>query len=112
KDIARKDIIITCNPSLPRLAKHIAVPELLIVDEAHESECDTFHNVLEEWSPDAILGVTATPYRANDSEKLRIFESLIWNYGPAEAIRDGVVVPPVFVHPTLAEQELADVNLV
>jgi len=110
KDIARKSIIITCNPSLPNLARQVAAPDLLIIDEAHESECDTFHNVFETWSPDAILGMTATPYRANDTEKLRIFESLIWNYGPAEAIRDGVVVPPVFVHPTPSEAKLEDVN--
>lgn len=114
KDIARKSIIITCNPSLPNLAARIAPPDLLIIDEAHESECDTFHKVIydKEWAPGAILGVTATPYRADDSETLRLFEALIWNYTPAEAIRDGVVVPPVFVHPTLEEQRLEDVNLV
>jgi superfamily II DNA or RNA helicase len=91
-------VIVCCNPSLAELSKLISPPALWIADECHKTESDEIKSVLETWSPERRVGVTATPYRSDADERLSLFDSLAYNYGPAEAIRDGVVVPPRIVH--------------
>lgn len=97
KDTSRR-ITVTCNPSLPGLSATVNAPDLLLVDEAHESECDTFLDTLVTWTPDAIIGVSATPWRADSTERLSLYDRLIYDYGVTAAIRDGVIVPPRVVH--------------
>lgn len=111
KDIRR--VTVACFPSLPRLAGDMEPPDVLIVDECHESECDTFLDLIPQWTPMAIHGVTATPWRADTAERLSLFDTLLFNYGPNDAIRDGVVVPPVLVHPNerLQGLEINDICL-
>jgi hypothetical protein len=100
------DVIVCCNDSLGSLASKVDPPDLWIVDEAHKSENDQIHDVVlgpktsdgrdvsRAWVPARRVGFTATPYRADDSEKLSLFDVLLYDYGPAEAIKDGVVVWP------------------
>lgn len=108
----RQRVIVCCNDSLPSLSKRIDPPELWIADEAHKTECETFHSTIlgpldsltgqridhTAWVPQKRCGFTATPYRAEKTEELSLFDMLAYNYGPAEAMRDGVVVPPRVKH--------------
>jgi len=107
----RQPVIVTCNNSLPSLAERIDPPDLWIVDEAHKSECDTIHDASlgprdhdgtrqadQAWEPARRVGFTATPYRADENEELSLFDTLAYNYGPGEAMSDGVVVPPRVKH--------------
>lgn len=98
-------VIVCCNDSLAQLAKRIDPPELWIADECHKTECDQIKDVIlgarnlegvreNPWMPELRVGMTATPYRADEGETLSLFNSLAYNYGPTEAILDGVVVPP------------------
>ena len=91
-------VIVCCNPSLAELSTRMAPPALWIADECHKTESDEIKSVIETWIPTRRIGVTATPYRSDLGERLTLFDSLAYNYGPAEAIRDGVVVPPRVVH--------------
>lgn len=96
------EVVVVCNDSLAKLSTHIEPPALWIVDECHKSENPQIHDVIlgpegddaAAWTPVKTLGLTATPYRSSDREKLSLFDKLIYDYGPAEAIRDGVVVRP------------------
>ena len=112
-------VIICCNDSLPALAEKIDPPELWIVDECHKSECDQVKDVIlgpkrmdgtreaeVAWVPRLRVGCTATPYRADQSEKLSLFDHLCYDYGPSQAMKDGVVVPPRVVHYTGTATEL------
>lgn len=103
----RQRVIVCCNDSLASLAEKVDPPELWIVDEAHRSENDQVHDVVLgpadmhgerdaslAWVPQRRVGFTATPYRADDSEALSLFDVLAYDYGPAQAIKDGVVVRP------------------
>lgn len=114
-------VIVCCNDSLGALAEKIGPPDLWIADEAHKTECDQIKDVVlgprgddgvrdteAAWTPARRIGFTATPYRADESERLSLFDALAYNYGPAEAMRDGVVVPPRVVHYTGAARELDD----
>lgn len=108
--ISSRLVTVCCNDSLRSLAGEVDPPDLFIVDEAHKSECDQVKDVLlgsrddrggrnaDVWMPKHRVGFTATPYRSDDSERLTLFEQLVFDYGPAQAIKDGVVVPPKVVH--------------
>jgi len=96
-DAKRKaPFIVACMPSAPNLAD--TLPEgscaLWIADEAHKTECDTIHEAEEALEPSSALGFTATPFRASSSEELSLWDELLYEYTPQDAMSDGVVVPP------------------
>ena len=68
-----------------------------LADEAHRTEADALKVALDTLAPYRRLGVTATPWRGDDAERLSEYDEIIYKYGPAEAIRDGVVVAPRIV---------------
>lgn len=90
------DIIIACTPSVPELAKRLASIGrgcgLWIADEVHRSECDTIKNAHEAFNPLKAIGFTATPFRASTKQNITLFHELLYDYGPSEALKDGVVV--------------------
>lgn len=96
KDVNRP-VIVACMDSagklaqaLGRLDKEVA---LLISDECHRTEAEGFLEAVESLAPVRRLGFTATPWRSESNSGLSLWDALIHDYGPAEAIRDGVVVP-------------------
>jgi hypothetical protein len=92
-----RPVIVACVDSTmtlaERLADHGISCALWIADEAHRTEADTIHSAMQALSPERALGFTATPYRASSGESLTLWDRLIFDYGPREAVRDGVVVP-------------------
>lgn len=53
--------------------------------------------VSERLNAERRLGVTATPFRSNEKERLRLFTRVVYRYPPADALRDGVIVPWRFI---------------
>lgn len=99
-------IIVCCNASLPTLIDRLLMRNKdidtwgWIADEAHKTECPTIKNVVgESWNPLWRVGVTATPCRSDSDEKISLFNDLVFDYGPWEAIKDGVIVPYRLRHP-------------
>ncbi len=95
-------VVVCCTPSAPALAvalsaagRHCAV---WIADEAHRTEADKILAAAESLAPFSRVGFSATPFLSNPSARLRCFDELLFNYSAQDAIRDGVVVPPVLVH--------------
>lgn len=69
---------------------------LLVIDEAHHGCADSYRKVIDYYSqnPDLkILGVTATPDRADEEALGQIFESVAYDYGIVEGIQDSWLVP-------------------
>jgi superfamily II DNA or RNA helicase len=69
---------------------------LLIVDEAHHATAPTYRRVIDHFAqnPDLrILGVTATPDRADEEALGQAFESVAFTYEIETAIQDGWLVP-------------------
>lgn len=69
---------------------------LLVIDEGHHSTAASYRKVIEHFSqnPDLkILGVTATPDRADEEALGQIFESVADVYEILDAIHDGWLVP-------------------
>lgn len=86
-----KPITIICDRSAHRLIEENI--KFLIVDEAHHSECESFLNFVDAVDPEFILGLTATPFRADDTSYLSLFEKVIYRYDSGRALRDKIIVP-------------------
>ncbi|MCK4275256.1 MAG: DEAD/DEAH box helicase [Phycisphaerae bacterium] len=70
---------------------------ILVVDEAHHAPAKTYRRVIDFYgsgNPDIkILGVTATPDRADEQALGQIFETVAFEYALETAINDGWLVP-------------------
>lgn len=84
-------------------------PSLLIIDEAHHSTSASFQRVIEAFraaNPNLrILGLTATPGRADGTSLDRVFDCVAYQKSIYEMINEGFLVPPVGVRVIL------DINL-
>lgn len=82
-----------------RLKKHDAQQYgLVVIDEAHHAapKCKTYRKLVEHYTGNPnvrLLGVTATPDRADEEALGQIFETCAFEYGVVDAIRDGWLVP-------------------
>ena len=69
---------------------------LLIIDEAHHAVAKTYRKLIEHYKQNPrlkVLGVTATPDRADEKAMGNVFESVSYVYDVVDAIRDGWLVP-------------------
>lgn len=71
--------------------------DFIVIDEAHRAVSPSYRQVLKyyrEQNPKVlVLGVTATPIRADHLSLAAEFESCAFSYGLREGIRDGWLVP-------------------
>ena len=84
--------------ALVRRLDRMTPPDLLLIDEAHHATAPTYRRVLDWASAAKVVGVTATPYRADEGtgrwELGHIFgERPVYTYPLEDAIRDGYLVP-------------------
>jgi len=69
---------------------------VLIVDEAHHATSSTYRRTIDYYLQNpklVVLGVTATPDRADEEALGQVFESVAYDYEILDAIRDGWLVP-------------------
>ena len=69
---------------------------VLIIDEAHHACASSYRRVIDYYRSNPnlkILGVTATPDRADEEALGQVFESVAFDYEILDAIRDGWLVP-------------------
>lgn len=69
---------------------------LLIVDEAHHAVASTYRTVIDHFRQNdrlKVLGVTATPKRADALAMGQVFETVAYDYGIEPASEDGWLVP-------------------
>ena len=65
----------------------------IIIDEAHHALSDSYQTVLKYFDGANVLGVTATPDRADMKDMGEYFESLAYEYSLAKAIKEGYLCP-------------------
>ena len=65
----------------------------ILVDEAHHAVSSSYAAVLDYFSGAKVLGVTATADRADRRNLGEVFDSLAFEYGMVDAIRDGYLCP-------------------
>lgn len=95
-------VVVACQDSLGSLAdeleKHNAHVQLWLADEAHRTETDECKAAIDRIKPVSRVGFTATPWRAEERERLSMFDVLAFDYSPQDAMDDGVVVRPIIEH--------------
>lgn len=63
--------------------------DTIIIDEAHHSVSDSYQRVLQYFSDAKVLGVTATPDRADMRNLGSYYDSLAYEYSLVQAIKEG-----------------------
>ena len=66
--------------------------DAIIIDEAHHCVSDSYQRVLQHFNDSYVLGVTATPDRADLKNLGSYFESLAFEYTMPQAIKSGYLV--------------------
>jgi superfamily II DNA or RNA helicase len=69
---------------------------VLVIDEAHHATAATYRRVMDYYRANPrlkILGVTATPDRADEEALGQVFQSVAYDYEILDAINDGWLVP-------------------
>ena len=69
---------------------------LLIIDEAHHATSPSYRRVIDYYRSNPalkVLGVTATPDRADEQALGQVFQSVAFDYEVLDAIHDGWLVP-------------------
>lgn len=70
--------------------------DLLVIDEAHHAVASTYKRVIQHYRQNPrlkVLGVTATPDRADEEALGQIFDAVAFEYDIQFGIRDGWLVP-------------------
>lgn len=62
--------------------------DMIIIDEAHHSEAESWKNALDYFECTKIVKLTATPYRADEKE---LEGKIIYTYPLSDAIKDGII---------------------
>ena len=81
-----------CNPSRLRMYSkdHFKV---IVVDEAHHTMSPSYLSILSHFDKANVLGVTATPDRADKKNLGQFYDSMAYEYPLVKAISDGWLCP-------------------
>ena len=93
----------------PRRLEQLAAQgfALVVVDEAHRALADGYVSLFRALGCDRddgprLLGITATPERADNAPLSDVFEEIVYSYGITSAIADGYLVAPTIVERKIA----------
>lgn len=83
---------------------------LVVIDEAHHAASPSYRRVLDWFGPARIVGVTATPDRADEQALGQCFDSVSYVYDIESGIEDGFLVPLEGRHVDVSEVDLSAVK--
>lgn len=101
-DLVQVAMIITLGKRIGR----VQAPDLLILDECHHAVAGSYLAVVAAWPNARILGVTATPQRADGKGLKDCFDEMIIGPQMADLIDQGFLAPYTY----LAPPEQADLS--
>lgn len=91
------DVVIGSVQTLTQDRRLNAYPvnafDLIVVDEAHHCLSESYQKVLGYFNGAHVLGVTATPDRADKKDMLSYFDSVAYEYPMLKAVREGYLSP-------------------
>lgn len=85
---------------------------LIVVDEAHHAVSKSYREILDAFPTSKILGVTATPDRADEQAMGQVFDEIGYVYEIGDAIADGWLCPIRATQVFCDDINLADVKTV
>ncbi len=67
--------------------------DLIVVDEAHHCMSESYQRILSHFDSAKVLGVTATPDRADQKNLGQFFDSKAFEYSMHQAVKEGYLCP-------------------
>jgi superfamily II DNA or RNA helicase len=92
-------VIVGMVQTVVNRLSEIEPPSIIIIDEAHHANATTWQRIVNNWSS-YVIGVTATPCRADGSGLSETFEDMIIGSTMTELILQGYLVQPRCFAPT------------
>ncbi|MGZ8432830.1 MAG: DEAD/DEAH box helicase family protein [Candidatus Binatia bacterium] len=103
------DTVVASVQTLVRNFSKLPPPDLIVSDECHHSPAKTWRNIYEKFPKARILGVTATPERADGQGLGNMFESMVVGPSTQWLIDNGFLCKPIVYAPEI-ELNLTDVK--
>jgi len=85
--------------TLARRLETYDAPGIIVIDEAHHAVANTWKCVVEAYPTSFILGVTATPWRANGEGLINVFDTMVTGATAADLIARGRLAKPIYYAP-------------
>jgi ATP-dependent helicase IRC3 len=67
----------------------------IVIDEAHHAAAPTYRRIVDYFSPDFLLGVTATPQRSDSTRLIDVFQEIVYYKSIQDLIEDKWLCPLV-----------------
>jgi ATP-dependent helicase IRC3 len=67
----------------------------IVIDEAHHAAAPSYRRIIDFFSPDFLLGVTATPQRSDSTRLVDVFDEIVYYKSIQDLIGDGYLCPLV-----------------
>ena len=89
----RRDIVFASVQTIarPRRLEQLkqAGFDLVVIDEAHHAPAESYRKVIDGLQPRLLLGLTATPERADNARMDDVFDGICHHYHLRQAVEDG-----------------------
>ena len=86
--------VISLQTLVRRADGRYPAPDLIIIDEAHRATANSYTSILALAPSATVIGLTATPWRADGSPLGNLFETIVLVATPEELISDGFLLTP------------------
>jgi ATP-dependent helicase IRC3 len=67
----------------------------IVIDEAHHAAAPSYRRIIDFFSPDFLLGVTATPQRSDSTRLIDVFQEIVYYKSIQDLIGEGYLCPLV-----------------
>lgn len=110
----RKNVQVASVQTLIKRLDKMHAPDLIVIDEAHHATAGTWRKILDHFPAARVLGVTATPCRADGNglgkQAGGIFDEIVLGPTVAELIAGGYLVRPIIYAPA-QQLDFSDVRI-
>jgi DNA repair protein RadD len=86
-------VVVASIPTLTRWKSHLPDAQLVVFDEAHHVKANTWTSIADKYRSARLLGLTATPQRADGKALGDIFDAIVLGSTVAELTKLGHLVP-------------------
>lgn len=99
KSMVQHPVMVASVQTLARRLDKIPVPDLVIIDEAHHSVCNSYVQMFAAWPTSKFIGVTATPERLDGKGLGSMFDRMVMGPSVQWLIDNGFLAKPVYYAP-------------
>ena len=99
KSMAIQSVMVASVQTLAIRLDKIPTPDLVIIDEAHHSVCNSYVKMFAAWPTAKFIGVTATPERLDGKGLGAMFDRLVMGPSVRWLIDNGFLAQPIYYAP-------------